>query len=90
MCQPLAGSGALALALREPWYSAAAGKPGDARGWLGLRQAGSMPQQPVGDNWDALGKPKHAAPALTAAASPAFVPERCQSKPPGTHSQPCR
>lgn len=88
MCQPSAGSGALAL--REPRYSAAAGKTRDAQGWLGLRQAGSMPQQPVGDNWDASGKPKHATPVLTAAASLALMPERYQPQPPGSHSQPCR
>lgn len=94
MCQPLAGSAALASAPspapREPQSSAAAGKPGGARGCPGLRQAGSAPQQPVGDSWDASGKPKRATPALTAAASPVLVPERCQPEPPGTHPQPGR
>lgn len=94
MCQPSAGSTALAPAPlpapREPQRSAAAGKPRGTRGWPGLRQEGSMPQQSMGDSWDASGEPRRATPALTAAASPALVPERCQPEPPSTHPQPCR
>ena len=96
MCQPSAGSTALASApppaLRDPQRcAAAAGKPGGTWGWLGLRQADSVPQQPVGvgDSWDASGKPKRATPVLTAAASPAVMPERWHPEPPDIHTQPC-
>lgn len=56
-------------------------------GVAGLEADGLHAAAAPGDSWDASGKPKRAAAALTAAGSPALVPEGCQPGCPGTRTE---